>query len=405
MVSDDLNHVVVVGAGLAGARSCEQLRRQGFTGRITLVGAESSLPYDRPPLTKEVLAGTRDETTLATDFESLDVELRLGEIALELRVSERVVVTDGARGTRPREIPYDGLVIATGADPIRLPGTGPQLTVRTIEDSRRLRDRLRPGAHVLIVGASWIGAEVATAALAEGCTVTCVESGGSPLASAVGTEVGSWTASWWEDVDLRLETSVAEVVEGGIELVGGERIAADTVVAGVGVRCSAGWLADSGLQIDGGVAVDEWMRAAPGVVAVGDVALWWSRARSRHVRVEHWDDAADSPAVAVAALLNPGLSGVKAHEPVPYFWSHQFGHKLQYAGQHGPGDRVVRRDSGDASWTALWIDEANALTAALACDRPRDLLDARMMLAAGAVVDVERVLDPAEPLRRRPVRT
>lgn len=405
MVSEGLNHVVVVGAGLAGARSCEQLRRQGFTGRITLVGAEQVPPYDRPPLTKDVLAGARKDTTLPTDLAGLDVVLRLGERARELRVAEQVVVTDGAGGTRPGEISYDGLVIATGAEPIRLPGAGPQITVRTMNDAVALRGRLQAGAHVLLVGASWIGAEVATAAVAAGCNVTCVEASDAPLSSAVGSEVGRWTLPWWKDVDLRLGSAVEQVAEDGIVLAGGEHIAADAVVSGVGARCSAGWLVGSGLRITDGVLVDEWMRAAPGVVAVGDVALWWSRKHSRHVRLEHWDDAADAPSVAIAALLDPGLSGVRPHEPVPYFWSDQFGHKLQYIGAHDPSDRLVRRWISDTQWTAAWVGPEGVLSGALACNRPRDMVGARMLIAAGGTVDPDRIVDPEQPLRRPAVRT
>lgn len=397
--TEELEHVLVVGAGLAGAQACEQLRRQGFTGRITLIGAEEVPPYDRPPLTKDVLAGTRDDTTLRTDFAALDVTLRLGVRATELRVAERVVVTD-AGGRERQEIPYDGLVVATGADPVRLPGSGPQAVVRTLADARWLRERLRPGSTVALVGASWIGAEVATAALAAGCAVTCVEAGPSPLSAALGREVGSWTVPWWRDVDLHLDTSVRSVEPGGIVLGNGTTLSADLVVTGVGARSSVGWLEGSGLPLDRGLVVDEWLRAAPGIVAVGDVAVWRSRRWDRHLRVEHWDDAADAPAVAVAALLNPGLAGVRPHDPVPYFWSDQFGHKLQYVGHHGPDDRLVRRAGDDADrWTALWVDGEGTLTAAVACDRPRDLRDARLLLTQGASVDVDRVGDAAEPLR------
>lgn len=383
-----MEHIVIVGAGLAGARTVEQLRRRGFSGRLTLIGAEDTAPYDRPPLSKDVLLGKRDDTTLRIDLTALDVAFRPGVRATGLRPGPRVVETSAG------EVGYDGLVIATGSDPIRLPGRGAQVVVRTAADAHALRGRLTPGARVVVVGAGWIGAEVATAALGRGCAVTAVECDAAPLGRVLGEEIGQRIRPWWSEVDLRLGCMVDSVVDDGVLLSDGSSITADVVVAGIGVRPATAWLEASGLAIDRGVLVDEWMRAAPGIAAVGDVAAWWSRRWNRRMRTEHWDDAASAPAVAVDALLaGDDRSGTAPYDPVPYFWSDQFGHKLQYAGVHTDADKVVWRDA-DEAWTAAWVDEESRLTAVLTADRPKEFRQARMAIAAGKVVDPQRLADP-----------
>jgi 3-phenylpropionate/trans-cinnamate dioxygenase ferredoxin reductase subunit len=389
-----LPHVVVVGGGLAGARSCEQLREQGHTGRITLIGAEAHLPYDRPPLSKEVLTGAADASTLRVDYDALGVEVRRGVRATGLRPAERVVLTDAG------DIPYGGLVVATGSQPVRMPGEGEQLTLRTLDDALTLRQRMQPGARVVVIGAGWIGAEVATAARARGCSVTCVELDPLPLERAMGPEVGKRILPWWDGIDLRMGTAVASVSPDGVELAAGETLPADVVVTGVGVRPATDWLADSGLELDRGVVTDEWLRAGPGVVAVGDVVAWWSRRYRTRMRVEHWDDASSAPNVAVAALLAPGLGDLEPHDPVPYFWSDQLGHKLQYVGRHTDRDRLLFREREDGSWTALWLDEEDRLAAALIADLPRENVQAQMAILRGLVLDPDVLADPAVPLTK-----
>lgn len=390
----ELAHVVVVGGGLAAARSCEQLREQGHTGRITLIGAESHLPYDRPPLSKDVLSGAVDATTLRVDYEALNVAVRPGVRATGLGVPSRVLRTDAG------DIPYDGLILATGADPIRMPGDGEQLTLRTIDDALTLRERLQPGARVVVIGAGWIGAEVATAARTRGCRVTCLELDALPLARLMGPDVGKRILDWWDGIDLRVGTAVAAVRPGAVELADGTAVPADVVVTGIGVRPATGWLEDSGLELDGGVVTDEWLRAGPGVVAVGDVAAWWSRRYGVRMRVEHWDDAASAPGVAVGALLAPGLGDLEPHDPVPYFWSDQLGHKLQYVGRHTDADRLVWRDREDGSWTALWLSPENRLSAALIADLPRENAQAQMAILRGLVLDPALLADPSLPLTK-----
>ncbi|MGQ0629487.1 MAG: NAD(P)/FAD-dependent oxidoreductase [Sporichthyaceae bacterium] len=388
-----LGHVVVVGGGLAAARSCEQLREQGHTGAITLVTAEAHLPYDRPPLSKDVLLGAVDASTLNIDYAALEVDVRVGVRATGLRVADRVLEIHTEDGG-PGEIAYDGLVLATGAEPIRLPGDGEQLVLRTIDDALALRERLVPGARVVVIGASWIGAEVATSARTRGAQVTCVELDALPLARLLGDEVGARVLQWWEGIDLRLGTAVREVTAAGVELADGTVLPADVVVTGVGVRPAVGWLASSGLEIEGGVVTDEWLRAAPGVVAAGDVAVWWSRRYGRRMRVEHWDDAASAPSVAVAALLSEDVAEITPHDPILYFWSDQLGHKLQYVGHHGPGDTLVWRNRPNGSWTAVWLDATHRLSAALIADLPRENAQAQMALMRAVVLDPALLADP-----------
>jgi 3-phenylpropionate/trans-cinnamate dioxygenase ferredoxin reductase subunit len=371
-----LDRVVVVGGGLAASRSCAALRRQGYEGEVVLIGAEPHMPYDRPPLSKGMLHGTCTETTLPVDLPGLGVQIRLGDAATGLRPDERAVTTVSG------EVSYDGLVIATGARPVKLPGEGEQLILRTIEDARLLRDRLVPGARIVVIGASWIGAEVATAAMAAGCRVTCLEVWPAPAAQVLGAKVAERLLPWWEGVDLRCGTAVARVEGGGVLLKDGTLVPADTVVTGIGVRPETAWLEESGLQLDCGVVVDERLRAASGIVAVGDVAARWSRRWNRRLRITHWDDASAGSAVAVASLLAQGDDG-PVFDPVPYFWSDQFGHKLQYLGQLGPDDVPEFHHPADGrGWSVTWFDAERRLTGVLAVDRPRDIAQARRLFAA-----------------------
>lgn len=367
-------HVVVVGGGLATARLVGALRRKRFAGRITVVSAEHHPPYDRPPLSKQVLSGSRDDAPLPFDVEKLDVDLRLGTRATGLDAGARTLRTDAGDGDG--ELAYDALAIATGATPIRLPGSGAQLTLRTLDDALALRRRLTPGARVVIVGASWIGAEVATTALAAGCRVTCVEYAAEPFAGAIGPVVGASTRAWWAGIDLRTSTAVASVESDGVHLADGEVLPADVVVTGIGVRPDLAWLADSGLRTDRGILVDARLRTSvPGVVALGDVAQRWSRHTGSHRLVEHWDEASMVATAAAASLLD--WAEGPEHDPVPYFWSDLFGRKLQYVGSHAPGDELsVERDDDGALARARWSRDG-VLTAWLGVDASKDVVRAR----------------------------
>jgi NADPH-dependent 2,4-dienoyl-CoA reductase/sulfur reductase-like enzyme len=378
--------IVVVGGGLGAARTVAQLRRRGYDGDLVLLGAEERLPYDRPPLSKAVLAGRLDATALRFDPVALRVDLRLGAPSTGLDLTRRVVHTDAG------DVPFDRLVVATGARPVRLPGPGSQLTLRTLDDALALRARLVPGARVVLIGASWIGAEVATAALAHGCSVTCLEAGPAPLAQALGAEIGATFLPWWRGVDLRTGTAVASIEADRVELADGTAVPADVVVTGVGVRPETGWLQDSGLALDRGVVVDEHLVSSdPDVVALGDVAARWSPRVGARVRIEHWEDAGSAGPVAAGSLLAGDPAERPVHDPVPYFWSDQFGHKVQYVGAHRPGDRAVEREAGETPGrTVTWLDDAGRVSAVLTVDRPRE------SAAAAQLVADRRVVPPAE---------
>jgi NADPH-dependent 2,4-dienoyl-CoA reductase/sulfur reductase-like enzyme len=379
-----MERVIIVGGGLAGLRTAETLRAQGYAGGLTLVAAEPYPPYDRPPLSKSVLRGETEDTTVTADWEALGCELLLGRRATGL--GEALETAEGPLG-------FDGLVIATGATPVRLPGDGPQHTLRTIDDARALRAALRPGARLVIVGAGWIGAEVATAAAAAGCRVTVAEAADAPLASSVGAEVGARTAGWYAEagVELRHGVKAASIGRGGLELTGGGSIEADLVLTGIGVRPETAWLEGSGIALENGVVVDERLRTGrPGVFAVGDCAAWWSPRFGRRLRVEHWDTALNAPEVAAANLLG----GARDYDVVPYFWSEQFGRMVQYAGHHPVADSMVWRGDPDAGgWAVCWLS-GRRLVAILTVDRPRDLLQGRRAIAAGAEVDAALLADP-----------
>jgi 3-phenylpropionate/trans-cinnamate dioxygenase ferredoxin reductase component len=382
--------VVVAGAGLAGLRVVEELRGQGYGGAVTLIGAEDRPPYDRPPLSKKVMKGELDDTSLRADLDSLAVDLRLGESATELR--DHLLVTNAAR------YEWDALVLATGANPVRLPGSGLQHVLRTADEALALRDLLKPGTSLIIVGAGWIGAELATAAAGRGSEVTVLEAADTPLAAAVGTEVGGRTIPWYAEagVELRLGESVAAIEPGGVALGDGSWLAADVVVTAVGVRPAVSWLTGTGVRLDNGVAVDAQLRSAvPGVYAVGDCASFWSRRYQRQLRFEHWDIALHAPEVAAANVLG----GSTEYDPVPYFWSEQFGRMVQYAGWHGGADRLIwRGDRAAAKWAALWLT-GDRLVAALTVGLPRDLMQARRLIEAGGRTDRDKLADPGIAIR------
>ncbi len=416
--------VVIAGGGLAGLRTAEELRARGYQGALTMLAAEDRPPYDRPPLSKAALLGEPDaaelgaelDTTLKADFGALGADLRLGEPATGLELADPGAA--GAPGgpgglvrTARAAYPFETLVVATGAAPVALPGRGRQRFLRTHTDALELRRLLRPGLRLVIVGAGWIGAELATAAAARGCRVTVVEAGPAPLASAVGAEVGSKTVPWYAaaGIELRTGQAVESVEDGGLVLPGGGWLPADEVVTAVGVRPNVEWLAGSGVRLDNGVAADERLRASvPGVYAAGDCASFTSLRFARRLRFEHWDVALHAPEVVAANILG----GDEVYDPVPYSWSEQFGRMMQYAGYHADADRLVWRgdpssapaESGGAPWTACWLSGAR-LVAVLAVDRPRDLMQGRRVIASGAPVDAALVADPAVPLKNATVTT
>jgi 3-phenylpropionate/trans-cinnamate dioxygenase ferredoxin reductase component len=390
MTSASPERIVLAGGGLAGLRTLEVLRARGYSGAVTLVGAEKRRPYDRPPLSKRVMLGELADTTLREDLDGLGGEVRLGETATGLE--------PGLLRTDQGEHRFDRLVLATGATPVALPGSGPQRFLRTLDDALTLRELLRPGLRLAIVGAGWIGAELATAAAARGCRVTVVEAAAAPLTAAVGAEIGALTADWYAaaGVELRLGQPVESVEPGGLALAGGGWLAADEIVTAVGVRPEVGWLNGSGVALDNGVAVDAQLRTSvPGVFAAGDCMAFWSLRYRRRLRFEHWDVALRSPDVVAGNLLG----GTDAYDPVPYFWSEQFGRMIQYVGFHGAADRMILRgDPAERRWAACWL-AGDHLVALLTVNFPRDLAQGRRVIESGTPVDAARLSDPAVLIR------
>ncbi|MCI3270334.1 NAD(P)/FAD-dependent oxidoreductase [Streptomyces cylindrosporus] len=394
--------VVVVGAGMAGVQTAVALREQGFTGTVTLIGAEPHQPYDRPPLSKAVLLGKAEGSAFDVDFEALGIELRLGREALGVRPGEHELET----GAGP--VPYDVLVLATGAEPIMLPGTegvpGVHL-LRTLDDAERLRPVLARQHDIVVVGAGWIGAEFATAAREAGCTVTVVEAADRPLAGALPAEVATRMAGWYADAGavLRTHARVARIEPGAVVLDDHTRVPAGAVVVGIGARPATAWLTGSGIELGAHreVVADAHLRtSAPDVYAVGDCASFPSGRYGERLLVHHWDNALQGPRTVAANIIGEATGEPSAvYDPVPYFWSEQFGRFVQYAGHHTSADTTLwRGDPAGPAWSVCWLRE-NRLIALLAVGRPRDLAQGRRLIEAGTVMDPRLLADPAKPLK------
>ncbi|MEV8429400.1 FAD-dependent oxidoreductase [Streptomyces sp. HUAS 31] len=390
--------VVVAGAGMAGVQTAVALREQGFTGTVTLIGAEPHQPYDRPPLSKAVLLGKAEGSAFDVDFESLGIDLRLGREVLGVRVADRELDTEAG------PVPYDVLVLATGAEPIRLPGVegvpGVHL-LRTLDDAERLRPVLARQHDVVVVGAGWIGAEFATAAREAGCAVTVVEAADRPLAGALPAEVAAPMAAWYADSGavLRTNTRVAGVEPGAVILDDGSRVPAGAVVVGIGARPATAWLAGSGIELGahGEVVADDRLRTSvQDVYAVGDCASFPSGRYGERLLVHHWDNALQGPRTVAADILGQTPA---VYDPVPYFWSEQFGRFVQYAGHHAAADTTLwRGDPSGPAWSVCWLRD-DRLVALLAVGRPRDLAQGRRLIEAGTLMNTELMTDPARPLK------
>ncbi|GAA2491763.1 FAD-dependent oxidoreductase [Streptomyces gobitricini] len=390
--------VVVVGAGMAGVQTAVALREQGFTGPVRLIGAEPHQPYDRPPLSKAVLLGTAEGSAFDVDFEALGIELRLGVEVTALRPDAHEVDTEAG------PVPYDVLVVATGARPVALPGSegvrGVHL-LRTLDDAERLRPVLADKHDVVVVGAGWIGAEFTTAAREAGCAVTVLEAADRPLAGALPAEVAAPMAAWYEESGAKLLTHarVGHLEPGEVALEDGRLLPAEAVVVGIGARPATDWLAGSGVALGAGGAIvaDEHLRtSAPDVYAVGDCASFPSARYGERLMVHHWDNALQGPRTVAAAVVG---EVPRPYDPVPYFWSEQFGRFVQYAGHHAAADTMVwRGDPAGAAWSVAWLRQG-ALVALLAVGRPRDLAQGRKLIEAGTPLDPERVGDPSVPLK------
>ena len=369
--------VAVVGASLAGLSAARALREQSYDGRIVIIGDEVHAPYDRPPLSKEFLAGTAslDDIALGTpDDDVLGLEWRLGTTAVGLdRLGRSVLLSDGS------VVRADGVVLATGARARRLPGSegldGVHV-LRSLDDAIALREDLAAAERLVVIGAGFIGAEVASTARTLGLEVTVVDTQPVPLAGPLGADMGAVCGGLHADHGTRLlgGTGVAGLVGTGrveaVELTDGTRLPADVVVVGIGAVPNTEWLSDSGVALGNGVLTDaRGATDVPGVVAVGDCAASWSASAERHVRIEHWTAALEQPATAVATLLG---AGTPAPPPVPYFWSDQYGARIQFAGSRRDGDvaRVVEGSCAERSFLVAYERDGHPV-AVLGMNQPR----------------------------------
>jgi NADPH-dependent 2,4-dienoyl-CoA reductase/sulfur reductase-like enzyme len=384
--------VVVVGGGLAALSAVEALREEGFDGRVVVVGAEPHLPYDRPPLSKQVLAGTWPAERAALrdreHLERLEVDWELGRRAIGLDPLARTVRLDDGRS-----LGFDGLVVATGARPRRVRGleaASGAFVLRTIDDATALAAALDLGPSVCVVGGGFIGAEVAATCRERGLEVTLVEAAPVPLAAALGEAVGHRFACLHRDHGVHVRTGVtvaqlrtdADGAVAALVLTDGTVVEASVVVVGVGVEPETEWLEGSGLPVADGLRCDATCATpAPGIVAAGDVARAYHPLFDEELRLEHWDTALEQGRVAALRLLE-GPS-TQPHASVPYFWSDQYGRKLQVVGRSGPEAalEVLEGDPAEARFFALY-GRGGVLTGAVGIGRPRLVMQARALVEA-----------------------
>ena len=406
--------VVVVGASLAGWRAVETLRAEGFEGKISLVGDERHLPYDRPPLSKQVLAGTwpPEKAVLADKRRSSELLVHevLGRRAVRLDAEGRKVELDDGS-----VLSGDGIVITTGASPRRLPGTedlGQRdglFTLRTLDDSVALRAVVTAvdSPRVVIIGAGFIGAEVASTCAGLGARVTVLEAMDIPLRNVLGPMLGAHCATLHgaNGVELRTSVAVEGISKAGtgaaastgadaagglvVEVAGGESLPADAVVVGIGVVPSTEWLTGSALTLENGVVCDDKLFAKEGIVSAGDIARWiWRHDGGEElIRIEHWQVAAEA-GVAAARSLVAGRSDAPSFVPVPYFWSDQYGLRFQVLGNPGGDDdvEITEGSLGEGKFVALF-GRAGRLRAVMAIGKPRQLMGFRPLLQAGCSWD------------------
>lgn len=407
--------IVIVGGGIAGASAAEALRREGYAGRITLVGEETVPPYERPPLSKEYLLGRLPEERLfprpAEGYAAEGIELLLGERAVALDPAAHQV-----RLASGRSLSYQQALIVTGSMPLRLSVPGADLpgmlTLRTVADARALAEGIRAtgaaSGRVVIVGAGFIGAEVAADCRMLGVEVTLIEQLGAPMERAWGSEIGTLLAEVHRahDVDLRLGESVAAFRGAGrveeVVTAGGARIPCALALVGIGVRPADEWLAGSGVACQDGVLVDAFCQTSvPDVFAAGDVANWpytppgagagadAGGLLAARVRLEHWDNALRQPEAAARAMLGRPAP----YAPVPYFWSDQYDLKLQYVGYARRWDQLVTRGRLDDGTLAAFYLAGGRIAAALSVNRPRELVAFKRLV--GAALDPALLADPA----------
>lgn len=401
---------VIVGGGLTAAKAVEGIRERDPYGLVTVVAEESHLPYERPPLSKAVLLG-KDEPDVAFPhprawYDQEVVELRLGDPAVAIDATQRQVELRSGE-----TLGYDRLLLATGSTVRRLEVPGGDLTgvcyLRTLDDSLALLERLKAGGDVVIVGAGWIGLEVAAAAREYGCRVTIIEPQAAPLLGVMGERIGGWFADLHSEhgVDVRPGTGVARFAGQdaviGVVTDGDVTIPADTVVVGIGILPNTELAEAAGLAIDNGVVTDPLLRtSAEGIWAAGDVASWESTLLGRHLRVEHWANAHDSGLAAGKSMAGSD----EAYDPVPFFFSDQYDAGLEYAGHVTPDDGaevILRGDPGTGAFMAFWVVEEGTGVRVLAGMHVNtwDTMDTvQALIRKRTVVSPGRLADPSVPL-------
>jgi 3-phenylpropionate/trans-cinnamate dioxygenase ferredoxin reductase component len=403
---------VIVGASLGGARAAEALRDEGFDGQIVLIGAEAHHPYERPPLSKGYLQGTEERQSIFVHddgwYAEHAIDLRLGTAVTAIdRNLRQVALASG------ETVGYDKLLLTTGAVPVRLPVPGADvngvLTLRTVDDSERLRETLASASRVAIVGAGWIGLEVAAAARLAGVAVTVIEAAELPLLGVLGREVAQVFLNLHRehDVDVRLSAQVAEILVSadaatGVRLTGetaadGTQISADAVVTGIGVAPATALAEAAGLDVDGGVRTDAALRTSdPVIYAAGDAARAYHPLLGTHLRVEHWSNARHQPVAAARSMLGQDV----AYDRLPYFFSDQYDLGMEYSGSVPPGgyDQLVfRGDVGKREFVAFWLSGRRVLAGMNV--NIWDVNDQiQELVRAGRPVDPERLADPDIPL-------
>ncbi|MFI9504973.1 NAD(P)/FAD-dependent oxidoreductase [Nocardia sp. NPDC052566] len=410
MTSDQ--RFVIVGGGLAAAKLAEALRSNDFPGSVTLIGAEEHLPYERPPLSKEHLLGKKELPEFTVEpsqwYRDHHIDVRVGTTVTAIdRSAKTVELPDGST------VPYDKLALATGSTPRRLPIPGADTpnvyTLRTIADSDTLIELFKDARRLAIIGAGWIGLEVAAAARTHGVEVTVLESADQPLLAALGPEMGAVFADLHRahGVDLRLGTQVSEitthnggaaVLADGIRLADGSTVAADAILVAVGAAPNTELAVAAGLDVDGGVLVGANLATSdPDIVAVGDIAAQQHPVLERRIRVEHWANALNQPAVAAATMLGKQAS----YDRLPYFFTDQYDLGMEYTGYAAPGDYdrvVVRGDLAEREFVAFWLDAERRVLAGMNVNVWDVTERIKELILAGEPVDPERLADPSIPL-------
>jgi len=408
----DSERIVIIGASLAGAQAAKTLREEGWTGQTVLIGEETELPYERPPLSKDVLLGKKEPASAQLHehawYEENNIELRLGAKATTVDTAAHTVTLDDGS-----EVGYDKLLIATGSRVRKLDVPGGELEgihyLRTAAQAQALTDAYAAKPRVVVVGAGWIGLEAASAARERGCEVTVVEPQSTALASVMGEQVGELYADLHRQhgVDLRFNTGV-EGFEGdgkltGVRVSGGDVLPADLVVVGVGVQPNIELAEAAGIEVasreDGsGIRTGaDLQTSVPGVYAAGDVVRWDHPLLGRSIRVEHWQNAKDSGAAAAKAMLGQDVS----QDAIPYFFTDQYDLGMEYAGDVPRGASyqvVLRGDPASGAYLAFWLAEDNHVLAGMHVNTWDAIDGIKELIRAKKQVDPARLADTSVEL-------